>query len=197
MIAKVDRRSHSPMVPRLRIRAHTRAIVVHHLGVDVDADGVVTVDDAIAFFTRDPEGIATVSIAGSRESKKLTIERWKKDGVPAAYQGQGFVPYHFLVDDKGVVHRMLDLDSIGAHAGAWNDRSVGVAFLGDFALAGPSDAEFKAGVALLEDIRAVHAAAEIVSHDETLQRDGLPMKGCPGKNFPLEAMRRAVRRPPQ
>jgi hypothetical protein len=197
MIAKVDRRAHSPMVERLHMRSRTTAIVVHHLAVDVDRDGILTVDDAIAFFTKDPEGIATVALAGSYESKKPTIERWKRDGVPTPYVGHGFVPYHFVVDAAGFVYRMLDLPAIGAHAGAWNDRSIGVAFLGEFALAGPNDAQFNAGVALLGDIRAVHAAAEILGHDETLQRDGIPPKGCPGKNFPLEAMRRAARRPAQ
>lgn len=197
MIEKVDHRGHSPAVKARPIRAHTTAVVVHHLGVDVDHDSLTTVEDAIAFFTRDPEGVATVTLGGSYTSKLPTIERWKADGLPAVYQGKGFVPYHFIIDGAGVVHRMLDLAAVGAHAGAWNDRSVGVAFLGDFSKRPPTGAEVDAGVALLEDIRAVHAAAEILGHDETLIRDGLPPKGCPGKFFPLDAIRSRVRRPAQ
>jgi hypothetical protein len=194
MIEKADRRDHSPAVRARPMRVHTTAIVLHHLGIDINRDGATTVDEAIDFFVRDPEGVATVCLGGAYSSKVPTIARWKADGLPAVYQGRGFVPYHFLVDADGGVHRMLDLTSIGAHAGAWNDRSVGVACLGDFAARPPTISEVASLVSLLRDILSVYPHAEIVSHDETLERDGQQPKGCPGKFFPLEGVREAVRR---
>lgn len=189
---KEDRTNHSPAALRRPTRSHTTAVVLHHLGVDVNHDGISTVDDAVSFFTRDPEGVATVTLGGSYASKLPTIERWRRDGLPAVYQGAGFVPYHFLVDGDGNVSRMLHLEAIGAHAGAWNDRSVGVACLGDFSKRPPSEAELAAVVDLLRDVLAVYPGVEIVGHDETLERAGLPPKGCPGPLFPLDRVRGAV-----
>lgn len=201
MIVKEDRRNHASAVERRAIRERTTAIVIHHLAVDINRDGVVTVDDAIDFFTKDPEGIATVTLPGTYDHKLPTIARWKAKGPPFTtiagvdLTRSGFVPYHFLIDGTGKVFRMLDLAAIGAHAGAWNDCSVGVAFLGDFSKAAPNGLEFDAGVALVEDILAVHKRAEILSHDETIQRDGGQPKGCPGKFFPLNAFRSRIRMP--
>jgi hypothetical protein len=198
---KLDHREHSPAAKARPFRHQTTAIVVHHLGVDVNKDGITTVGEAIDFFVRDPEGIATVALSGGYAGKLATIQRWRRDGVPAVFQGRGYVPYHFLVDEAGVVHRMLVLEAVGAHAGNvhtdWNAFSVGVACLGDFEKRAPSDAEVAAVVALLGDIRTVYPEAEIFGHDETLERDGLPAKGCPGRLFPLEEIRSAVRGRPQ
>lgn len=199
MIAKINRLDHSPAVAFRPMREATRAAVIHHLGVDVaPKDGIITVEDAIYFFTRDPAGIATVTLAGSYASHVATIERWQLEGVPAAYQSKGYVPYNFLVDTAAQVFRMLDLPAKGAHAGNskfdWNEVSIGIAFLGDFSKVGPNAAQLAAGVALLEDIRAVHPTIEILSHDETLRRNGLEPKGCPGPMFPLNELRDRVRR---
>ncbi len=199
MTAKIDRRNHSPAVERRPIRHASSAVVIHHLAVDVaPKDGLVTVEDAIQFFTRDPEGISTVCVAGSYETRKPQIEEWKKLGIPPRYADSGYVPYHFVIDRSGQVFRMLDLQARGAHAGNhifdWNEVSVGIAFLGDFTHIGPTEAELAAGVALLEDLRVVYPAIEILGHDETLRRNGLEPKGCPGPMFPLNELRERVRR---
>lgn len=206
MILKTDMRKHSAAVERRPIRSSTRAIVVHHLGVDIaPRDGVTTIGESVYFFTKTAEGISTVAMSGSYASHVDWIKRMNAKGPPFITDdgrnvtAAGFVPYHFVIDRVGEVYRMLDLAAKGAHAGNakrdWNEISVGVAFLGDFSRAAPTSPELVAGVALLEDILSVHRHAEILSHDETLLRDGLEPKGCPGKYFPLDEIRRLVRRP--
>lgn len=197
MIAKLDMTDHSPAATRQPKRGHTDTILVHHLGVDVDRDGISSFADAVAFFTSDPEGLATIYLPGSYESKLPTIAAWKRDGVPAEVKAAGCVPYHFLVDATGACARMLPLEARGAHAGAWNDRSVAIAFLGDFSTRAPSTEEFEAGIELARDIRAVYGNAIILGHDETLIMQKLPTKGCPGPMFPLERFRILSREAPQ
>lgn len=195
-MTRVDCYDHSPAARARTRRSRTTAIVLHHLGTDIDRDGITTKDEAVSFFVKDPEGIATVALPGTYDHKLPTIRRWKERGPPyttvagADLTYSGFVPYHRLVGVDGTVYRMLPIEVVGAHAGAWNDRSVGVACLGDFSKRPPTDAEELALIALLRDILSVYPGAEIVSHDETLVRAGLEPKGCPGKFFPLDRVRR-------
>jgi hypothetical protein len=189
MISKIDRTDHSPIAAKRTARPFTTAIVLHRFAADSDRDGVTTVDEAIAFFTQDPEGIATVALAGTYAEKLPTIERWRRDGVPAAYQRRGYVPYHFLVDTYGGVWRTLPLDVRGAHAGNWNNRSVGIACLGNFDrhLMPPEQVESTA--ALVADVLAVYPRATVLTHDDTLRADGLPVKSCAGRHFPLAVIK--------
>lgn len=197
MVSKIDMTGHSPAATTQPTRSHTDSILIHHLGIDANKDGIFTFEDAVAFFTLDPEGLATILLPGSYDSKVPTIRAWQRDGLPATVQGRGFVPYHFLVDSTGRAARMLPIEARGAHAGAWNDRSVAIAFLGDFSKAPPSTEEFDTGVALARDIRSVYAATALFAHDETLIMQGIPPKGCPGPGFPLDHFRAAVREAPQ
>ena len=181
----IDRTDHSAAARIRPTRGSTDAIVVHRFAVDLDRDGAFTFDEAIAFFTRDPEGIATVAFAGSYAEKIPTIERWRERGVPAVYEHAGFVPYHVVVDARGDRAQMLRLDARGAHASAWNDRSVAVAVLWRCDLRAPPDDLVNGAVRAIADLLAAYPQAEVISHDETLTRAGRPPKGCPGSHFPL------------
>lgn len=181
----IDRTDHSAAARTRPTRGSTDAIIVHRFAVDLDKDGAFTFDEAIAFFTRDPEGIATVTLSGTYATKLPTIERWRKDGVPAAYEGAGFVPYHVLVDARGDRVQTLSLRSRGAHASAWNDRSIGIATLWRSDLRAPPS-ELVIGTArALADLLTIYPRAEVIGHDDTLTRAGHPAKGCPGLHFPL------------
>lgn len=187
---KIDLTGHSPAVKDRPVRGSTDSILVHHIGIDIDRDGETTFEEVIEFFCRDPEGIATVVLGGTYASKRPTIERWRRDGVPAVYQGRGLVPYHFGIDRLGRAARFLPLNARGLHAAGYNDRSVAVAFLGDFKREPPTKAELDAGIAVIRDIRAVYPRTLILGHDETIVAAGGAPKGCPGAAFPLEEMRK-------
>jgi hypothetical protein len=179
---------HSPAAMGRLARPHTTAIVLHRFAADADADSVTTIEEAIDFFTKNPAGIATVTLPGTWAEIKPTIDRWEREGVPAAYANRGFVPYHFLVDKQGNVARTLSLDMRGAHAGKhWNRVAVAVACLGNFELEIPSKEQLAGCSALVADILKVYPRAEILTHDECQRRDGIEnVKRCPGRHFPAE-----------
>lgn len=168
-------------------RMTTDAIVVHRFG----GPGVaLTFDDAIRFWTKNPEGLATTLLAGTYAEKLPIIQKWRRDGVPDLHggkpiAGRGFVPYHFLVDGAGRVARMLALEARGAHAGAYNWKSVAVACLGDFRSTPPPEPQVQACIELIRDIRSVYPHAVVIDHDEANRRMHLPVKGCIGSRFPL------------
>lgn len=185
-----DRVDHAGGASRLRMaRKLTKHIILHRtVGLDANGDGVVNADDVIRFFTRDPEGIATVALGGTYASKLPTIARWRASGVPAAYQQRGFVPYHFLVDLEGNVTKCLDEHAHGAHASALNDRSVAIAFIGDFRVEAPSSAMLKAGTAVAAMLlRQFGVSVSIFDHDHANAIQKLPAKGCIGRMFPISA----------
>lgn len=173
----------------------TTTIILHRFAADHDGDGATTFDEAVRFFTQDPEGVATVALGGTYAEKLPTIERWRAQGVPAAYAARGFVPYHFLVDATGQAARMLALDLRGAHAGAWNDRSIAVCCLGNFDKHEIREAQEAACVNVLRDILTVYPRLQIISHDEAIRFDGGKVKGCAGRFFPLDRVRLLARKP--
>ena len=156
-----------------------------------DTDGI------IRFFTSHPEGVATVTLDGSYDDKKATIDKWTRDGVPAAYQEKSFVPYTFVIEPDGAVHQLLRLDVAGAHARGFNHSGIGVAFVGDFRFEAPTDEQLESGlavsVALLRQLGLSASEAKLYSHDEARAVIGQGPKECVGKHFPLDAFRQRIR----
>lgn len=189
---KLDFTDHAPAVQNRPTRSRTSAIVLHRTAEDDNLDGVTTFSEVVRFYTKDPEGVATVVLPGAYVSKLPQIRDWRARGVPAATKERAFVPYHFLIEASGEVARMLPLAVRGAHAGAWNDRSVGIAILGNFELHEPTAAQVDAVLELIKDIRTVYPRAAVLGHDDTLTLDGMPPKGCPGRFFPLAHVKELV-----
>lgn len=44
--------------------------------------------------------------------------------------GYGHCGYHYIIDEYGVTHQMLDLNVIGCHCLRHNDHSIGIAYIG-------------------------------------------------------------------
>ncbi|KAM7355386.1 peptidoglycan-recognition protein LC-like isoform 3-T4 [Cochliomyia hominivorax] len=61
------------------------------------------------------------------------------------------IGYNFLISSDGRVYVGRGWDAIGAHTKGYNKGSVGVAFIGTYVKAAPSDAQLKACLALLEE----------------------------------------------
>ena len=187
MIGAVDRRDHCASARCRPRRRETTLIVMHRtINVDADNDGDRDFDDVIRFFTQDPEGVATVAIGGKYTSKIETINRWRRLGIPAAYQGAGFVPYHLLIDSKGGTAQTLELDAVGAHAGSWaNARGVAVAVVADPRTETPTTLMLAAAVGVIAQLLVLYPQAQVVDHDWVNRRQGYEEKGCIGSLFPL------------
>lgn len=191
----VDKTDHSPAAGKRPKRTATSMIVLHRtINVDADRDGDRDFDDVLRFFTRDPEGVATVTI-GKRYAELLPIiKEWRAKGIPAAYQGRGFSPYHFLVDARGGVAQALPIDAVGAHAGRKaNLVSVAVAVVGDPRTEQPTKAMIAACVDVVAALLARYPGCEVIDHDEVNRRHGYLAKECIGGLFPLAEVATAAR----
>lgn len=209
----LDRTDHSPAVAHRRPhRDGCRALVLHRIGdPQVPPPPEVTaalppeeslgdeghdVDGIIRFFTQSPAGVATVTLDGSYDDKRPTIEKWTAEGVPASSAASAYVPYTFLIASDGSVHQMLPLGVAGAHTRGFNQSGYGIAFLGDFRFEAPSAAQIDGGVAvcvaLLKQLGLSPRAVRVLSHDEARATMGEPPKECPGQGFPLEEFRARV-----
>lgn len=190
----VDRTGHSQAVTQRPQRTSLRGIVLHRIGDAVGAPPAEGRDVAgiIAFFTTTPEGVATVTIGGSWESKVPTIEKWRSEGIPEKNRARAFVPYTFLIDPQGVVSQMLPLQTVGAHAYGYNQSGLGVAFIGDFRVEAPTARQLSSGVSVCVAILRQHhltpASVKLCGHDEVRE---IP-KQCPGMNYPLEEVRQRI-----
>ncbi len=190
----VDRTDHAPGVALRPQRTALRGIVLHRIGDAEDAPPAEgrDVEGIIAFFTTNPEGVATVTVDGTWDSKVPLMEKWRLEGIPESYRARAFVPYAFLIDPRGVVSQMLPLQAVGAHAPAYNHSGIGVAFIGDFRTDAPTEAQLDSGIAVCVAILRQHhltpATVKILGHDETRPVPKL----CPGPNYPLEEVRRRI-----
>lgn len=210
----LDRTGHSPGAQhRPAHDAGCQAVVLHRIG---EAQSPLSPEDAatlppeerlgseggdvegiIHFFTAHPEGVATVTLDGTYDSKRSTIEKWKSEGVPADMSSRAFVPYTFLIAPDGTIHQMLPLHACGAHARGFNQSGYGVAFIGDFRFEGLTDAQVEAGVAvciaLLRQLELSPKHVKLLGHDEARAAIGQGPKECPGKHFPLDTMKQRIR----
>ncbi|MBL8636626.1 MAG: N-acetylmuramoyl-L-alanine amidase [Myxococcales bacterium] len=209
-----DRTEHSQGALRRPVREEPcRALVFHRIGepqVQPTPEetaqlpgGVLPggegrdIDGIIRFFTSHPEGVATVTLDGSYDDKKATIDKWSRDGVPDSYRDKSFVPYSIVIEPDGAVHQLLRLDVAGAHARGFNHSGIGVAFIGDFRFESPTDEQLASGlavcVALLRQLGLSSSSVKLYSHDEARALIGQGKKECVGKHFPLDAFRQQIR----
>jgi len=209
----VDLTAHTPGALRRPIREEScKALVFHRIGEPQsppsaeeiaklpngvlpggegrDAQGV------IRFFVNNPEGVATVTLDGSYDDKKPTIDKWTREGIPKEQSDKAFVPYTFLIEPDGTICQMLRLDLAGAHARGFNHSGFGIAFLGDFRFETPTEVQLDSGVAvsvaLLRQLQLQVPPIKLYSHDEARAVIKQGPKECVGKHFPLEDFRHRI-----
>lgn len=100
--------------------------------------------------------------------------------------GWSGIAYHYYVRRDGSVYRGRPEHTVGGHTQNHNDRSIGICFEGNFETETMSAAQKAAGLALVADIKRRWPGIAVMGHRE------LAATACPGKHFPLEAMKAAA-----
>jgi len=99
--------------------------------------------------------------------------------------GWSGIGYHYYVRKDGSIYRGRPENMRGAHTTDWNWCSIGVCFEGNLETETMNARQKAAGLALVADLRRRYPGITICGH-----RD-LNATACPGKNFPLDEMKKA------
>ena len=92
------------------------------------------------------------------------------------------IGYHFFVRKDGTVYRGRPEDTVGAHAGNNNYDSLGVCFEGSFDRETMPDAQLRAGQELVAYLKQKYGISTVQRHSD------VNATGCPGDNFPFDAL---------
>ncbi len=117
------------------------------------------------------------------EATECTIEdihRWHLD-----YRWSG-CGYHYFIKKDGSVYRGRPEASIGAHCLGNNNQSIGICLEGNFNKEEIKNKQSNVLVKLCKNIMTRYDIEEIRGHKELFQTD------CPGKNFPLEEIKKKI-----
>ena len=96
--------------------------------------------------------------------------------------GWSGIGYHFFVRKDGSVYRGRPEDTVGAHAGNNNYDSIGVCFEGSFDREEMPAAQKQAGMELVAYLKQKYGISTVQRHSD------VNATGCPGDNFPFEAI---------
>ena len=94
--------------------------------------------------------------------------------------GWSGIGYHFFVRKDGSVYRGRPEDTVGAHAGNNNYDSIGVCFEGSFDKEAMPEAQKKAGMELVAELKRKYGITKVQRHSD------VNATGCPGGQFPFE-----------
>jgi N-acetyl-anhydromuramyl-L-alanine amidase AmpD len=110
------------------------------------------------------------------------------EGTPEAIHGYHLslgwagIAYHYYVRRDGKIYRGRPEDMTGGHTTNWNWCSVGICFEGNFETESMSEAQRKAGAALVADIASRHPGIIPGRHSQ------FGATSCPGRLFPYEEL---------
>ena len=116
--------------------------------------------------------------AAAKTATVTQIDQWHKA------KGWSGIGYHFYVRKNGDVYRGRPIWAAGAHAQGSNSNSIGICAEGNFDTEQMPQAQEKAIKELLEYLKTLYPKAEVKGHREVCAT------GCPGKNYPLDEMKR-------
>ena len=109
------------------------------------------------------------------------VESIHKQHLSQGYSGIG---YHFYVRKDGSIFRGRPINAVGAHCLNYNLNSVGVCFEGNFENEEMSVLQLNAGVEVVNYLKGLYPNASIVGHKELFKT------ACPGKNFPMDKIKK-------
>ena len=93
--------------------------------------------------------------------------------------GWAGIGYHFYVRKNGNIYIGRLLNTIGAHAVGYNDKSVGVCFEGNFENEVMNENQLNSARYIVNYLRNIYPNAKVIRHKD------VNATACPGKNFPF------------
>ena len=118
--------------------------------------------------------------AAASKASATTIHNWH---LQRGWIGIG---YHFYVRKDGSIYRGRPEDTIGAHTEGYNGRSIGICAEGNFEVETMPDAQKRAIIELLRELKKRYPNAQIKRHKD------FAATACPGKNYPFSEIIQAV-----
>lgn len=118
--------------------------------------------------------------AAASEASVTTIHNWH---LQRGWMGIG---YHFYVRKDGSIYHGRPEDTIGAHAEGYNSRSIGICAEGNFEVETMPDAQKRAIIELLRELKKRYPNAQIKRHKD------FAATACPGKNYPFDEIVKEV-----
>ena len=102
--------------------------------------------------------------------------------------GRGWkgIGYNFYVRKDGKIYQGRPEWAVGAHATGYNDKSIGVCAEGNFEAEKMPEAQKKAIIELVRDLKQKYPNAQIKRHKD------FAATSCPGKNYPFDEIIQAV-----
>lgn len=111
--------------------------------------------------------------AEGRDFRAKDIDAWHRN------QGWAGIGYHYVIDLDGTVEKGRDESKAGAHCVGYNNKSLGICYIGGLAKDGEApkdtrtDAQKAALIKLLKELKAKYPNAKIVGHNQFAK------KACP------------------
>lgn len=130
-----------------------------------------------------------------RKTTRIIVHHTAGGDVPAANihaghlrRGWSGFGYHYMIRQNGAIERGRPEHTRGAHAGAANVDSIGIALTGNFERTTPAQAQMDALVWLIGNIRQRHNAdLPVIGHSAVMAT------ACPGKLFPWSELHQRLR----
>jgi len=103
-------------------------------------------------------------------------------------KGRGWIGigYNFYVRKDGSIYRGRPEDVVGAHTTGYNDESIGICAEGNFEKETMPEAQKRAIIELLRELKKRYPNAQIKRHKD------FAATACPGKNYPFEEIVKEV-----
>jgi hypothetical protein len=108
------------------------------------------------------------------------------------------IGYHFVIENIGGKCEVIAgraIGEVGAHCHGFNDKSIGVCFVGNYDEVAPSSDMLFTGSSLCRQLEREFAIPpdQCIGHRESYARLGVPVeKTCPGKLFDMDAFRARI-----
>jgi len=148
--------------------------------------------------SRDQFSIISLHHTGSKDTPESVEELHRWQVSPAekiarrlsgaqSYDGQGDISYHFMIDANGKVYEGRSLDYVGASVRSYNQKNIGIAFLGDYSTKSLNGKQINAAVTLIDRLNlrygnhsrnALHGSLTIYTHADFDSAKRAELKGA-------------------